>query len=514
MPNFLGWDNKRLEKYFNALYDGDFNARALPPDLYEAILAKLTDGVLEGFGPIAEGTPRAKVAGGLVDNLAVFSAAKTYQQVNDTANFLFNAAGSKNTFSNFKKAAGAIFDTYNDNWLKTEFNTAVGQSQSASNWLQYEEQAEALPWLKYQTAKDERVRHEHADLDGVTKRVNDPFWDTNAPLNGFNCRCRLIQLEDGKETDIKALEKKLGRPLEEPHPLFKMNPAKSQVIFDEAAHPYFTVDKRYKIAPRGGKPTPQPKRHPKPVKAPLPPKVVPTLTETPAAPAVFKTKTAAKDYITDVIQENANLKVTNVAFSTTLSPEALALRVNTLANLFKEYRLCDATGPTGFDTTIRFKSNRSFYGVVKSGYNRRDGTRAIKEINVGDSTDGMKSRGYVKGDEIIRFKSRVDEKNIDIATTTHEFAHVISVTDVRRYAKTSPNDIDFLDSLKGLQNDYYGELTSAKTAVDKYDLSLGKYAGTNLNEFMAEGFTEYKLSSQPSKYATLIGKLIDKHYKR
>lgn len=42
---------------------------------------------------------------------------------------------------------------------------------------------------------------------------------------------------------------------------------------------------------------------------------------------------------------------------------------------------------------------------------------------------------------------------------------------------------------------------------------LGKYASANIDEFMAEGFTEYKLSSKPSKYAIEIGKLIDKYFK-
>jgi hypothetical protein len=31
---------------------------------------------------------------------------------------------------------------------------------------------------------------------------------------------------------------------------------------------------------------------------------------------------------------------------------------------------------------------------------------------------------------------------------------------------------------------------------------------------MAEGFTEYKLSSNPTKYAKEIGKLIDKYFKK
>lgn len=513
MPNFLGWDAKRLERYFNALYNGDFNARNLPPDLYEAILSKLTDGVLEGFGPITEGTRRAKVAGGLVDNLAVFSAAKTYQQVNDTANFLFTAAGNKNTLGNFKKAAGEIFDTYNNNWLKTEFNTAVGQSQSANNWLQYEDQAEALPYLKYQTAKDERVRHEHADLDGIIKPVNDRFWDNNAPLNGFNCRCRLIQLEDGPVTNLANLEKQLGRPLEKPHPLFRLNPAKSQVIFDETAHPYFTVDKRYRIAPRGGKPTPQPKRRPKPVKTPLPPKVVPII---PGAPAVFKTLKAARVYLTDVIQDTTPIKVKSVSFSSTLTKESVARRVNTLGDLFNEYNITPVVkgDHAQIKAAIKFKSTSGTNGRVSYYQFPREGKREIYEINVGDNAGSLRNRGYVKGDEKLRFKSRVDEENLEVATTVHEFTHVISVAQDRRYKLASKNDLDFWEGLKNINKDYYLELANAKTPAAKYDMHLGNYANTNLSEFMAEGFTEYKLSSNPTKHANLIGKLIDKHYKK
>jgi hypothetical protein len=46
------------------------------------------------------------------------------------------------------------------------------------------------------------------------------------------------------------------------------------------------------------------------------------------------------------------------------------------------------------------------------------------------------------------------------------------------------------------------------------DVYLGDYARTNNNEFMAEAFTEYKLSSNPSKYAIQVGRIIDRYFKR
>ena len=45
------------------------------------------------------------------------------------------------------------------------------------------------------------------------------------------------------------------------------------------------------------------------------------------------------------------------------------------------------------------------------------------------------------------------------------------------------------------------------------NLQISQYATTNINEFIAEGFMEYKLNSNPSKYAKLIGETIDKYMK-
>lgn len=41
---------------------------------------------------------------------------------------------------------------------------------------------------------------------------------------------------------------------------------------------------------------------------------------------------------------------------------------------------------------------------------------------------------------------------------------------------------------------------------------LGRYAGTNDKEFVAECFQEYINKKTPSKYASLVGVIIDKYY--
>jgi hypothetical protein len=50
----------------------------------------------------------------------------------------------------------------------------------------------------YDAINDSRVRPAHLAMDGIIRPVDDPFWNTHAPLNGYRCRCRLISLSEGQ----------------------------------------------------------------------------------------------------------------------------------------------------------------------------------------------------------------------------------------------------------------------------------------------------------------------------
>ena len=49
--------------------------------------------------------------------------------------------------------------------------------------------SEVLTHFVYRTMQDDRVRPEHALLDGVALPKTDPFWQTHTPPLGWNCRC-------------------------------------------------------------------------------------------------------------------------------------------------------------------------------------------------------------------------------------------------------------------------------------------------------------------------------------
>jgi hypothetical protein len=84
------------------------------------------------------------------------------------------------------------------------------------------------------TAGDGRVRPEHAQMNGYIKLVDDKFWDTYMPPNGWNCRCDVIQLDEGIETNTSGVK------IENVPDIFQFNAGKTQQIFSPK-HPYFDV---------------------------------------------------------------------------------------------------------------------------------------------------------------------------------------------------------------------------------------------------------------------------------
>ena len=61
-------------------------------------------------------------------------------------------------------------------------------------WERIERSQKALPFLLYSAQLDSRTRPAHRAWNGIVRPVGDPFWNTHAPLNGWRCRCFIIQL--------------------------------------------------------------------------------------------------------------------------------------------------------------------------------------------------------------------------------------------------------------------------------------------------------------------------------
>lgn len=78
--------------------------------------------------------------------------------------------------------------------LRTIFQTNMQTAYSAGQWAEIQETKGEAPYLMYDAVDDEVTRPEHRAWDNTVLPVDDPWWSTHMPPNGWNCRCGVIQL--------------------------------------------------------------------------------------------------------------------------------------------------------------------------------------------------------------------------------------------------------------------------------------------------------------------------------
>lgn len=127
----------------------------------------------------------------------IFSGIKTFHELNEAFPSMVDENGNKKPFERFLNDVRKINDTYNANYLHAEYNFVQASATMAAKWEQFSEDGDRYN-LQYRTAKDDKVRPEHAALDGVTLPMSDSFWETYYPPNGWNCRCTVVQVRKQK----------------------------------------------------------------------------------------------------------------------------------------------------------------------------------------------------------------------------------------------------------------------------------------------------------------------------
>jgi len=80
--------------------------------------------------------------------------------------------------------------TFGPTRLQLIYETNLRQSFAAGRWQRVQRNKSVLHYLRYRTARDERVRPAHAAWEGVTLPVDHPWWQTHYPPCGWRCRCR------------------------------------------------------------------------------------------------------------------------------------------------------------------------------------------------------------------------------------------------------------------------------------------------------------------------------------
>lgn len=86
--------------------------------------------------------------------------------------------------------------------LQTIFRTNVQSSYAVGQWEQIQAQKDIAEYLMYDAIDDHRTRPEHAAWDGTILPVEDEWWRSHYPPNGWNCRCGVIQLAGDELADL------------------------------------------------------------------------------------------------------------------------------------------------------------------------------------------------------------------------------------------------------------------------------------------------------------------------
>lgn len=223
-----------IRKIFDRKLTGDGN---IDKDTFLYNADQLIKGIEKGFDTTMTDASfrdgRLQLMQRMRRNTFTFAAFKSHSNIAQIVNELKDPKGKLRSFAQFKKAALKIDKDYNVHWLKTEYNTTIASAQMANKWLKIEKRKDILPWLEYKTQEDDRVRHSHELLNGTVKKVDDPFWDTYYPPNGWGCRCYVLQHADATEKDPQGYPDEKQMP-----PAFRINPGKTGTIFGQD-HPYF-----------------------------------------------------------------------------------------------------------------------------------------------------------------------------------------------------------------------------------------------------------------------------------
>jgi uncharacterized protein with gpF-like domain len=96
--------------------------------------------------------------------------------------------------------------------LKTIYVTNARVARAVGQWQRIQRTKSSRPWLLYELGPSQRHRPEHESLAGTILSVDDSFWSTHMPPNGWGCKCRVRQLssreaeERGGESEPPDIE--------------------------------------------------------------------------------------------------------------------------------------------------------------------------------------------------------------------------------------------------------------------------------------------------------------------
>ncbi len=177
----------------------------------------------------------AKIIAEAEDAALVASALNTFAEVNVVRRSIERAAKKGFSFQQWKeKIAPKLAEQMGarrKGRLEMIYRTNMNSAYNAAQWAEVRARVKdgERVILRYDAIRDSRTRDSHAALDGVALPAGHPFWKSNYPPNGYNCRCSVTALSaaTARELGVKITDagklpalRKAGKP----HPDFAFAP--------------------------------------------------------------------------------------------------------------------------------------------------------------------------------------------------------------------------------------------------------------------------------------------------
>ena len=522
------FSDEYIAELLRQIYAGEITAYDLPESLYHGIADNLKTALYEGFGgnlsKFAD-TPDFELLTELRENIYMFSAAKTFQEVREISSLLTDGDRVR-TRSEFNKIGAETFDKWNNDWGKSEYNTAIAQGSMANKWADIQRNKDVLPNLSYSTSGGD-VCDICAPLDGLTLPVDAPEWDTIYPPNHFNCACLVTQEdEDAKITPDDDKDETMEKVTEEMSPVFMMNSGKDRVIFNDD-HPYFDVAR---------KDVPYAERN---FDLPIPPvkEEMNEIIEFHEAKTIKEAEQYAKDFLGC---QYANFKGIDIGIANdmnrglyntqTLIPELKINGIGVAQEVNKQIKIEIEKG---------YKES-SHYEMVKSNFGKEQADKAAKRFagaNVEKVESGVlafsQSRSIVKvaGQNIDVSKYKGIFVNATNAKSKSELDNIVLQNEKSGWFTKGAKDFAYImehelgheldnllhirtdeDFIKIFDREHKAGLNSVSERLSKYGATAGKLIKHRPQEMIAEAWAEFTTSAHPRELASEIGELILKKY--
>ena len=127
-------------------------------------------------------------------SIAGITSLDTLQAVKDSLDKVIKEGGTFGAWQKHMLESGTL--NLPRHRLDNIYRTNLQGSYMAARWDRILLTQETRPYIMYDALNDSRVRPAHLALDGIIRRVDDPFWTTHSPPNGYRCRCSIRSLSE------------------------------------------------------------------------------------------------------------------------------------------------------------------------------------------------------------------------------------------------------------------------------------------------------------------------------